>query len=731
MKKYPAFLNVIALVFSLSPDGFSQTPQQKDQKITVSTAEVQLDVIVKDKKGRPVKDLKAGDFEIYEDGARQQIESFRLVTREAGANIPPAAAEKNEAPAPGGNKSARVVRDAEAGISAVALVFDRLSPDARKRAMDAALSYVGTAAKLDSFMGVFTINLSLGLLQNYTTDAQLVRKGVERAGISASSTFGSSTETTSSLSKQQLTAASAEAAAISNAQAAGAGRDSAGAGAAGSAAGAASVDAQFAEMQQRTAETFDVLQRDQQGYATTNGLLALINSMKLLPGRKAVIFFSEGLALPPNVRQHFRSVITNANRANVSVYSVDAAGLRLDSPLQSSRTEIDSRARQRIETLDKVHLGGPMTAGLERNEDILKLNPQSGLTDLAQETGGAFIGDTNNIALKLKQVDEDLHTYYLLTYAPVSQNYDGKFRNISLKVNRSGVDVQSRKGYFAVPATGGTPVLFYETPGLAALNSATLPRAFPTQSGAMNFPEANRPGRVAISVQAPASAFTFIEDKEKKTFSTDFSIVVLVRDQARQVAGKLSQHYIVTGPLDKLTGAKKSAILFYRETTLPPGSYSVEAVAYDLPSNKASVTRTSLEVSDADESKLRLSSVTIIQRVEQIPAGQKNGSPFEVGDVMVYASLGDPIKKSAGRMGFFFTVYPAKGTEPKLTLEIVQKEKSLTQLPLKLSAPDASGRIQYASALPLESLQPGDYELRITVKDGQRSVTRSGKFSLE
>ena len=730
MKKYLAFLNLITLVFSLPLNGFSQT-SQKDQKITVSTAEVQLDVVVKDKKGHPVKDLKVGDFEVYEDGARQQIESFRLVTREAGVNTVPAAAGKNEAPAPGGNKSARVVRDAEAGISAVALVFDRLSPDARKRAMDAALSYVGTAAKLDSFMGVFTINLSLGMLQNYTTDAQLVRKGVERAGISASSTFDSSTALTSSLSQRQLTAATAEAAAISNAQAAGAAGDSAGAGAAGSAAGAASVDAKFAEMQQRTAETFDVLQRDQQGYATTNGLLALINSMKLLPGRKAVIFFSEGLALPPNVRQHFRSVITNANRANVSVYSVDAAGLRIDSPLQSSRTEVEARARQRIETLDRIHLGGPMTAGLERNEDILKLNPQSGLTDLAQETGGAFIGDTNNIAPKLKQVDEDLHTYYLLTYSPASQNYDGKFRNIALKVNRSGVDWQSRKGYFAVPATGGTPVLFYETPGLAALNSAALAHAFPIQSGAMNFPEAKRPGRVSISVQAPSSAFTFLEDKEKKTFSTDFSIVVLVKDQAKQVVSKLSQHYIVTGPLEKVAATKKGAILFYRETDLPPGNYLVETVAYDLPANKASLNRSSLEVGEGNDSKLRLSSVTIIQRVEQIPVGQKNGNPFEVGDVMIYPNLGDPVKKAAGRMGFYFTVYPVKDAEPKLTLEVMQHTRSLVQLPLKLPAPDASGRIQYASALPLESLQPGEYDLRITVRDAQSSVMRSGKFTIE
>src|ERR1044072_7981249 len=56
--------------------------QQKDQKVVVSGVEVPVDVIVRDKAGRPVKGLSAADFEVYENGVLQPVTSVCLVTRE-------------------------------------------------------------------------------------------------------------------------------------------------------------------------------------------------------------------------------------------------------------------------------------------------------------------------------------------------------------------------------------------------------------------------------------------------------------------------------------------------------------------------------------------------------------------------------------------------------------------------------------------------------------------------
>jgi VWFA-related protein len=551
-----------------------------------------------------------------------------------------------------------------------------------------------------------------------------VKKAVEKAGAMASSSFESKTiDSESAIAAGQREAALQ--AAIASAQS--------GNPAAGAAAGAAAAEQAFEEMRARTDETFEALQRDQQGYATTNGLMAIVNSMNRLPGRKAVLFFSEGVSIPPNVQQHFRSVIHAANRANVSVYSVDAAGLRAESTLQASRDEINARSRLRMDNLDRaMNNPGPMTKGLERNEDLLNYSPESGLTQLARQTGGAFIGGANNIDSKLKEIDEDLGTYYLLTYSPTNQNYDGKFRNISVKVKRSGVEALARRGYYAVPPTGSSPMFYYEAPPLALLSGSARPKDFPLLVTGLNFPEATRVGRTAVEVEVPTSAFTFTPDDAKKVYGSDFSIVVLIRDQSKQVVEKLSHHYGLVGPLNSLDAVRKGKILFYREANLPPGKYEVDAVAYDALNGKASVNRCALEIPDAGENDLRLSSVTIIQRAEQIK--EKSDSPFLVGDqLMVYPNLGVPVRKSAKQMGFYFNVYPAKGaTEaPKLTLEVLQNNKSVARVPLKLGEPDPKGRIQYASALPLESLDPGNYELKISVSDAKSTVSRSASFAIE
>ncbi len=725
-----------ALVVSLMMTSVAQTPVgQRDQQIKIGTAEVQLDLVVKDKKGRMLRDLKVSDFEISEDGVKQQVESFRLVTRgvvvEPTAKAEEAKAE-NKTAAPTRPTMTKVTRDSDTGISAVAIVFDRLSQDARKRAQIAAQSYVSDGPQQESYIGVYGINLGINILQNYTKSTELVRKAIDRAAVAVSSTFeasgGSITEATNQQRSQLEGIASGAGAAAAGA----AGGAAAGA-AAGNAAGAASVDLMMAEMQTRTKETFDILQRDQQGYATTNGLMAVINSMQRLPGRKAIIFFSEGVAIPPNVKRHFSSVINNANRANVSLYTIDIAGLRADSPLAQSRDEINNRSRQRMDSLDRaMNTRGALSAALERNEDILNFNPQNALLQLAQETGGQFIADTNNIGPKLKSVDEDLNTYYLLTYSPTNTNYDGKFRNISVKLNRSGADVQTRKGYFAVNAGSGTPVMYYETSALAALAMGKADNTIPMKSHSFNFPEAAHLGRTAFEVEVPANGFTFSEDKEKKVYGTDFSIVVLVKDENQQIVRKLSTHYTLSGALDQVANAKKGLVLFYREEDLPPGKFDVEAAAHDLPSGKVTIRKSTIEVPEADETKLRLSSVAIVKRAEQLPKGDKGNSPFQVAEVMMYPNLGEPVSKAAQKIAFYFTIYPAKGSTftPQLTVELLQGGKALAAVPLKLPAPNESGRIPYVGNLPLESLSPGEYDLRVTVRGDRGSAIRTTKFTV-
>jgi hypothetical protein len=369
---------------------------------------------------------------------------------------------------------------------------------------------------------------------------------------------------------------------------------------------------------------------------------------------------------------------------------------------------------------------------LERNEELLRFDPRSGLGQLADQTGGFLIHDTNDLANGVRRINDDMNGYYMVTYVPKNEDYNGKFRQINVKLNRPSLEVQTRKGYYAVESMGQLPVLDYEAPAIAAARTADPnSKTFPFMGSALGFPAPSRPGLSLILAQAPLSAFSFTSN-DNKNYNTDFSFVALIRNDANEIVQKLSHHYSITGPLEKLDTAKKEDVLFYRETQLSPGRYTVELIAFDASSDKVSLKKASLEIPGIDETKPRLSSVAVLQRAERLTAEeQKRDQPFHFGELLVYPNLGQPIAKSvAPQLAFFFTAWPAKGSpEPLLvTIEILQNNRSLVKTPGQLPAPDERGQIKYASSFPLDKFQPGAYELKVTVGDGKSSVTRSTNF---
>src|ERR1044072_224008 len=85
MKSFLSLFLAIGLSLSFLNRIGGQTPQKQDEVLRFRTNEVKLDIVVKDKKGRPIKDLTAADFEILEDGVGQKIQSFNFVNRETTA----------------------------------------------------------------------------------------------------------------------------------------------------------------------------------------------------------------------------------------------------------------------------------------------------------------------------------------------------------------------------------------------------------------------------------------------------------------------------------------------------------------------------------------------------------------------------------------------------------------------------------------------------------------------
>ena len=361
----------------------------------------------------------------------------------------------------------------------------------------------------------------------------------------------------------------------------------------------------------------------------------------------------------------------------------------------------------------------------------MRSNPESALGDLARETGGALIANTNNPGPRLRQVDEDLHSYYILTYTPTNSNYDGRFRQINVKVNRPGIDVQTRKGYYALNSTYGTPVLDYEAPALAILSGAPRPNSFNSRAAAFSFPESSQPGLVPVVVELLPNAVNYAVDNRKKIFIADFSFVVIIKDSSQRIVRKLSNQEVIRGPLERLAKAKNGGMLFYRETNLDPGHYTIAAVVYDNITHQSSTNTGTVIVPAADQTALRLSNIVIIKKVERPTAGQQALRTFQFGDMLVYPNLGEDVSKAAGnQLTVFVTVYTPKGDTraPQLSLEIARAGRAVGHLSYNLPAPDQTGRIQYLSVISLDKFQPGDYELKLAVRAGAQMAAQSERI---
>ncbi len=709
----------------------AQTPAQDQEDIVrVRSNEVRLDIVVKDKKGRQIKDLKEADFEVLEDGVPQKIESFRFVSREPAAARTETAVKDNKTPA---GPVTTTTPPARSTPAVTALVFDRLSPDARNLAKKAGLAYAQEGMASGGFTGVFGIDQSLRTIQSFTDNAQLVKDAVERATGTSTSTYASGGAKMRENTDRSLALDNQISSSMATAQAAGAAQNSSGASAAGEEAGQAAAQQKLLEMQTQMLDHFERLERDQEGFATINSLLAVITPMQNLPGRKSIIFFSEGLKMPPAVMAKFPAVVNAANRANVTIYAIDAAGLRTESQTEEAARELKSIAgagmAQQARGNDRGS-AGPYLRSLERNEDLLRFDPRSGLGMLSDQTGGFLIHDTNDLSAGMRRIDDDANGYYFLTYVPLNKEYDGRFRRISVKVGRSNVDIQSRQGYYAVESAGQLPILDYEAPAIAA--SRTW-KSGSTQnvihSAALSYPLPAQNGLTLILGEAQLASYKFAPTSDNKNYTTDFSIVALVRDESEQIVQKVSQHYGLMGPIQSLETAKKGSVLFYREAQLPVGKYHVQVISHDAATGSVNVSTTPLEIVGSDETEPRLSSVAVLKRAERLsPEEMRRDQPLRFGELLVYPNLGERIDpNTTEQLAYFFTAWPGKGTTKPLqmTLEILQNKRSIGTTSGELPPADERGQIKYAGSFAIDKFPAGTYELKITVN---KEISRTTSF---
>jgi VWFA-related protein len=445
----------------------------------------------------------------------------------------------------------------------VSLVFEALGAEGRRIAAQAANDFLANEVDRNTYIGVFTLNHRLALLQQYTNDPALLKRAVDRAMGGAYQQYAKDTEAEvmklNSLGDakrfRMLQPGSAEERGPQDASR------------------FAGPEAQMAEL------TISVL-TNQVGNLSIDALQQLIEAQAQLPGRKTIIYFSPGLIVPPEEPERLRTVVSAANRANISFYTVDPSGLDA-----TSRVRLSEMTTQAMSDMDPG------------DSDAKPTNIQENLRFLAEDTGGFAIDNTNDARVPLRHVMEEVRGHYEVAYAPTSSNYDGHFRAIEIRARKPGIRLQGRNGYFALPMLDGQSLAPFEFDALKALDSQPSPHAFDFHAGVLTFRAGAQETECRAVFSVPSRALHFTGDS--RLFHIHVAFLALVKDDRDQVVRKISRNLLFRAPADKRAEFERGEATVMLPLFLPPGRYRVEAVAKDVDGDAASTRKIALVVPSA------------------------------------------------------------------------------------------------------------------------------------
>lgn len=403
--------------------------------IRVTTRMVLVDVVVTDKEGKPVLGLKPQDFTLEESGKAQKISAF----------VTP---EQNQPPAPGpalppGIYSNRAPYRSP-GSPITVLLLDAANTQFKDQAYARSqmLKFVREQYRPGQRMAVFTLTDSLHVLQDFTTDPQLLYNALQ-GYVPQPRPFASAVQPTSPVTTgtptPSSTVTSLDASTPPANETAASATNFRGlpifmvAGIQNFADAAVSYD-----LERRTGITFEALDE-------------LARALGGLPGRKNVIWVTGDLPFTLNPENR---VMTDAelsedlpsfNTRRVDEHSSgDYAATARRAGAEQIR-DADARLAAAQIALYPVDARG-LSISLDQDA-------QEVMREMARDTGGRAYVNQNEIKQGVERAMQDTSATYTLGYYTTNKKWDGKYRNIKIKVDRQGLALQHRRGYFALDPT--------------------------------------------------------------------------------------------------------------------------------------------------------------------------------------------------------------------------------------------------------------------------------------
>lgn len=465
--------------------------------------------------------------------------------------------------------------------------------------------------------------------------------------------------------------------------------------------------------------------QQEHNFATPDLFLAIrgiANLLSTVPGRKVMIFLSAGFELNSERQADLRAAIDALNKANVGVYPISALGL----PASAGSTP-GSRGLTAT----------GMPASISANDQ--------GLRYLASHTGGFPVVGVNDLIGGMQKVAEEMHESYSLGYIPPNPEHDGHYHTVNVKVDRPGVEVRARDGYFDlkspdplrgkpeaktsearatgfergdIPVTLSVPY-FYVQPGVALVN-------------------------LALSI--PGAAVEF--EKQRGAFHSHLDILGIAYRDDGSMAARFSDTVALDYDKQQVQQITKSPIEYQKCFKIAPGTYALKVVlsaggqsfgkyvqplvvdsfsgrelALGGPALGDRIVMLTPQATDMDEALLENNKPLIANGVQVVPSASNR---FAKGArPVVYVEIYDPSLKTAdAQVGILFKIVDLSTNRPLY---------SSYTLPVSHDAHAGKPLVPFSFNLPMDQFQAGSYRLEVWGRDSDSNIStvRSSNFSIE
>jgi hypothetical protein len=435
---------------------------------------------------------------------------------------------------------------------------------------------------------------------------------------------------------------------------------------------------------------------------------------------------------------------------------MDRTGIENESELRSA-TNAAVLANMAIYTMDIRGLQALPPGGAAQNASLRGTSPYSGqstlndlnsnfttqetLVSLSVDTGGRAYLDSNDFTQVFKGVQQDMTMYYLLGYHSTNTARDGKFRRITVRINRPGLKLEYRKGYYAAADFKHSDKEERERQLQEELASDLPSTDLSLYLATGYFRLADNRYYVPISLIVPGSEIPFSRNRDQDKATLD--VLGVVTDEKKFPASRIRD--TVKLAVNAANEVQRKNVQYDNGLLLPPGKYHLKIVVRENESGRMGAFETDFQIPDLKSQPLKMSSIVMASQVQ--PAGKHDpNDPLIRNGTEIVPSV-TRVFSSGQHLYFYYEVYdPARSRNPPAATarggnaaadsranadskdsvrllsnvsffkgDVKAYETSLTEVQ-EVSIPNRHAAV-FQLDVPLSELKPGFYTCQINVID--------------